>query len=185
MVTSRAKPVTHGWDRCDDAAMERVDPPKAADEKTSVLAYLDYQRATMLHKVEGVTDEQARFSPVPSGTSLWGLVAHLTMVERWWLTAVVADADDVEFPWSDEDPDADWRGPEGASFADVVTAYEAECERSRAITADVDLDRATSTRRAKHGWSVRAVLLHMIEETARHCGHADLLREMVDGTVGE
>ena len=165
--------------------MDRIDPPKAADERTTLLAYLDYQRATVVQKVSGVSDERARFSPVSSGTSLFGLVAHLAMVERWWFTAVVGDADEVSFPWSDDDPDADWRGPDGASLADVVASYEAECERSRRVLHDTSLDSLTSTRRAKHGWSVRAVVVHMIEETARHCGHADLLREMVDGSVGE
>jgi uncharacterized damage-inducible protein DinB len=165
--------------------MERIDPPKAADEKTTLRAYLDYQRATMTMKADGVTDEQARWSPVPSGTSLYGLLAHLTMVERWWFTAVVGDADDVTFPWSDDDPDADWRGPEGASLADVVTAYEAECATSNDVLDSADLDAATNRRYAKHGWSVRSVVVHMIEETARHAGHADLLRELVDGTVGE
>lgn len=165
--------------------MERIDPPHAADEKTTLLAYLDYQRATMLMKVAGLNDEQAKVSPVPSGTSLWGLLAHLTMVERWWFTAVVADAEEVSFPWSDDDPDADWRGPEGATLASLVADYEAECERSREVMRDADLDTACSMRRARHGWSVRSVVVHMIEETARHAGHADILRELVDGSVGE
>jgi uncharacterized damage-inducible protein DinB len=165
--------------------MERIDPPKAADEKTTLLAYLDYQRATMLRKVDGLADEAARWSPVPTGTSLYGLLAHLTMVERWWFTAVVGDADDVTFPWSDDDPDADWRGPAGATLADVVAAYEAECATSNAVLASADLDTVTSRRYAKHGWNVRAVVVHMIEETARHAGHADLLRELLDGAVGE
>jgi uncharacterized damage-inducible protein DinB len=165
--------------------MERIDPPHRADEKTTLLAYLDYHRATLLQKVSGITDEQAKSSPVSSGTSLWGLVAHLTMVERWWFTAVVADAEHVEFPWSDDDPDADWRGPEGATLATLVADYEAECERSRQVMRDVELDTACSTRRARHGWSVRSVVVHMIEETARHNGHADLLRELVDGAVGD
>jgi len=165
--------------------MTRVDPPKTADEKTALLAYLDYHRATLVTKVDGVTDDQAKWSPVPSGTSMFGLVAHLTMVERWWFTAVMADAENVVFPWTDEDPDADWRGPDGATVADVVKAYEDECARSREVTSTVDLDAPMSTRRARHPRNARDIVIHMIEETARHNGHADILREMVDGAVGE
>lgn len=165
--------------------MERLDPPKLGDEKATLLGYLDWHRATLLTKVEGLTDEQAKWSPVPSGTSLFGLVAHLAMVERWWFTAVMADADEVDFPWTDDDPDADWRGPEGATLADVVRLYEEECERSRAVTADVDLDAVMSTRRARHTRNAREIVVHMVEETARHNGHADILRELLDGVTGE
>jgi uncharacterized damage-inducible protein DinB len=160
-----------------------ADDTKIADEKTALLAYLDQHRTTLVRKVEGLTDAQAKASPVPSGTSLFGLVAHLTMVERWWFSAVVADLD-PEFPWTEEDPDADWYGPPGATLADLVRRYEEECERSRTIIAGVDLDALTSTRHAHHLRNVRDVVIHMVEETARHNGHADILRELVDGTVG-
>ena len=163
----------------------RVYPPRTADEKTMLLAYLDMYRGTMVWKLRDLTDEQAKWSPVPSGTSLFGLAAHLAMVERWWFTAVMADADEVDFPWSDDDPDADWRGPEGATLADVVALYESECERSRAVTRDIDLDAIMSTRRAKHTRNAREIVVHMIEETARHAGHADIIRELLDGVVGE
>jgi uncharacterized damage-inducible protein DinB len=162
--------------------MERIDPPLAADERTTLAAYLDYHRATLLRKVAGLTDEQARWSPVPSGTSLFGLVSHLVTVERWWFAKVIAGLD-VEFPWSEDDPDADFRGPDGATLADVVRAYENECARSRAILAAADLDTVVTGERA--GRTVRYVVVHMIEETARHNGHADVLRELVDGATGE
>ena len=151
------------------------------DERTLLTDLLDYQRATLVRKVAGLTDEQARFSPVPTGTSLWGLVAHLGMVERWWFARIVANLD-VDFPWNDDDPDADFRGPDGATLADLVATYETECERSRAVVAAASLD--DPTHEPREGRSVRWVLLHMIEETARHNGHADLLRELIDGTVG-
>lgn len=163
--------------------MERIDPPFAADEKTTLAAYLDYHRATLLRKVAGLTDEQARWSPVPSGTSLFGLVSHLTGVERWWFASVIAGLD-VAFPWRDDDPDADWRGPDGATLAEVVTAYEAECARSREVYAAADLDTVV-TEGPRAGRNVRYVVVHMIEETARHNGHADLLREQLDGGTGE
>lgn len=162
--------------------MERIDPPFAADERTTLAAYLDYHRATLLGKVADLTDEQAKASPVPSGTSLFGLVSHLVTVERWWFAKVIGGLD-VEFPWTEEDPDADFRGPDGATLADVVAAYKTECERSRVILADADLDTVVTGERA--GRNVRYVVVHMIEETARHNGHADLLRELVDGSTGE
>src|SRR4051812_48067035 len=99
---------------------ERVDPPKSADEKTMLSAYLDYHRATLVMKVAGLTDEQAKFSPVPSGTSLVGLLTHLRWVEQWWFTAVIADEDDAWFPWSDDDPDGDWRVPSDATVASLL-----------------------------------------------------------------
>ena len=162
--------------------MDRVDPPLAADEKTMLNAFLDYQRATMLRKAEGLTEEQARWSPVPSGTSIFGLLAHLVSVERGWFSKVMAGRD-VRLPWSDADPDADWRGDEYATLADVVRAYEEECARSREVVAAADLEARCETPRA--AYSVRWILVHMVEETARHAGHADIVREQLDGAVGE
>ncbi|MDQ1712447.1 MAG: hypothetical protein QOE45_1897 [Frankiaceae bacterium] len=163
--------------------MEPTRPPRTGDEKATLLGYLDNQRATLVEKVAGLTDAQAKWSPVPTGTSLFGLLAHLTMTERWWFSAVVADLD-PELPWSDEFPDADWDGPPGATLADIVAGYEEECSRSRVIMAGVDLDTRTSTRHASHERNVRDVVVHMVEETARHAGHADILRELIDGSVG-
>ena len=162
--------------------MDRVDPPYAADEKAMLTAFLDYQRATMARKVAGLTEEQARWSPVPSGTSLFGLLAHLVTVERWWLTRVTAGVD-AAFPWTDDDPDADWRGEEYATVADVVRAYEEECARSNAVIAGADLDAFGHPPRADR--TVRWILVHMVEETARHAGHADVIRELADGAVGD
>lgn len=162
--------------------MERVDPPYAADEKTMLTAFLDYQRATMVRKAEGLTDAQARWSPVGSGTSLFGLLAHLVAVERWWFVKVVA-GEDVALPWSREDPDADWRGAEYATLADVVAAYEQACARSNEIARATDLDATGHPPRPLV--TLRWVLVHMVEETARHAGHADIVREQLDGVVGE
>jgi uncharacterized damage-inducible protein DinB len=161
--------------------MERIHPIRDADERTGLVMNLDYQRATLLSKVAGLTEEQARWSPVPSGTSLFGLVAHLTSVERWWFARCVGNLD-VEFPWTDEDPDADWRGPEGATLDSIVADYERECARSNEVLAAASLD-ARSVERPR--CTVRGIALHMVEETARHNGHADILRELIDGTTGD
>lgn len=164
--------------------MERTDPPKIADEKTTLASFLDYQRASLVRKVEGLTDEQAKQTPLPSGTSLWGLLGHSTYVEQWWFAHVVGGLDGLEYPWTDEDPDADWRGPEGATLADLVAAYEKECGRSREVLAAADLDTVV-TPPGRDPRAVRWVVVHMIEEVARHAGHADVLRELVDGATGE
>ncbi|HVF06797.1 MAG TPA: DinB family protein [Frankiaceae bacterium] len=161
---------------------ERARPPFAADERTTLNAYLDFQRATSLMKVEGVTDEQARWSPVPSGTSLLGLVRHLTYVERWWFAYLLGGIDD-HVPWLADDGDDGFRVPPETTLTDVVAAYETECARSRAVFASVSLDHLT--REPAPGRSARRVAVHMVEETARHVGHADLIRELVDGQVGE
>ena len=155
--------------------------PRVADEKTMLAAWLDAHRATLLEKVAGVTEEQARWSPVPSGTSLFGLVSHLTATERWWFSKVAGGLD-VELPWTDDNPEADWQGLPGATFADVVAAYEAECERSREVFAGLSLDAVSGP--PEPGCSVRWVAIHMVEETARHNGHVDIVRELIDGVVG-
>ena len=162
--------------------MERTNPLHVADEKTTLAVFLDHYRATMLTKVEGLTEEQARWSPVASGTSLFGLVAHLAIVERWWFAKVVAGLD-VELPWTDDgDPDIDWRGPDGATLTDVVALYEEECARSREILAGADLDTVVTVDEGER--SARWIVVHMVEETARHAGHADIIREQLDAASG-
>lgn len=163
--------------------MERARPPFTGDERTILDAYLDFHRATLLMKVDGVSDERARWSPVPSGTSLAGLVLHLTYVERWWFAYLLGGLD-VDIPWLRDDDDTGFFVPPSLTVADVVRGYEEECARSREVLASLDLDTAL-TREPAPGRSARRVAVHMIEETARHVGHADLIRELVDGATGE
>ncbi len=145
-------------------------------------AFLDYLRETVLWKVDGVSDEEARRPMVASGTSLGGILKHLAFVERFWFRSVFA-GEDVEFPWSEDDPDADFRVEEWETVAGLSEFYRAEIERSRAIAAGVALK--VQAANADFAISLRWVLVHMIEETARHAGHADILREMVDGETGD
>lgn len=168
---------------------QRADPPLRADEKTMLCAFLDYHRATLLLKVDGVSDEDLRRPAVPSGTTLLGLVKHLAYVERWWFRRVFA-GEEVSFAWSDDDPDADFRIEPDDSTVAVLDLYTGECERSREIVRDAGLDEGgrlgTHLRRAHPSEiTLRWILVHMIEETARHNGHADILREMIDGVTGE
>jgi uncharacterized damage-inducible protein DinB len=163
----------------------RPEPPLLGDETETLAGFLDYHRATLLWKLEGLDDEQLRRAMVPSGTSLLGLVKHLAYVERSWFQGVWA-GQEVSFPWTKEDPDADWRIEPDETTGDVLALYDGECDRSREIIAAASsLDEAVVHPRWKEEVSRRWILVHMIEETARHVGHADILREQLDGAVGE
>lgn len=145
-------------------------------------AFLDYFRSVMIRKVEGVDAAGLRLSPVESGTCLGGLIKHLAYVERWWFQAVWR-SDPVEFPWSDDDPDAEFRLDADDTADSLIALYRRECDISRRLAQDSRLDDVIPW---KDGHlSLRWIMVHMIEETARHCGHADLIREMLDGSVGD
>ena len=149
------------------------------DERAMLTGYLDYHRGVMLWKIDGIDDEALRRSPVPSGTSLLGLVKHLACVERWWFQITFAGLDV-------EDPPDMWVIKDDESTADIVAFYRREFERSREITAAGSLDDAAERAEAERGApTLRWILAHMIEETARHNGHADILAELVDGRTGD
>jgi uncharacterized damage-inducible protein DinB len=163
----------------------RPEPPLLGGEIETLSGFLDFHRATLLWKLEGLDDEQLRRAMVPSGTSLLGLVKHLAYVERSWFQRVWA-GQEVSFPWTKEDPDADWRIEPTETTQDVLALYHGECDRSREIVAAASsLDQAVVHPRWNEAVSRRWILTHMIEETARHVGHADILREQIDGAVGE
>ena len=143
--------------------------------------FLDHYRQTMLDICDGLTDEQLKRPMVPSGTSLLGMVKHLAWVERGWFTETVAGRE-VDFPFDfDADPDADLRPEEDETKEGIFALYRQACDESRAIVAEVSLDDLVKGTKRSRDYNVRWVLTHMIEETARHAGHADILREMIDG----
>ncbi|WP_234322962.1 DinB family protein [Streptomyces sp. NRRL S-350] len=156
-------------------------PSMNADEPTTLVAFLDYLREAVVAKVDGISDEDARRPGVASGTSLLWLVRHLTVVEHNWF--VWAYQGVGEKPRESEAVPLD-----GATVAGEIAAYREAIARSNAVTADApDLDRpgVRSLRPdAAEGPSLRWVLVHLIEETGRHAGHADIIREQLDGTVG-
>ena len=151
--------------------------------------YIDWHRATLLRKCEGLTEEQLKQRAVPpSNLSLLGLVRHLADVERGWFRRGIADESrESAGPifYSDDDPEADIDPPPQADAAADIATYRAEVEACRRVIEDVDsLDRVIGE--GDEGpITVRWVLQHMLEEYARHNGHADLLREAIDGTTGE
>ena len=165
---------------------ERVDPPFAAGEKEMVSAFLDWQRATLLCKLQGLTDEELRRPHQPSGLTLLGLAKHLAVVETTWFRLRFAGEEVTNIPVP-IDWEAFWRIEPDESTADILALYTGEVERSRAITAAASLDDvARNADPSRHpGLTLRWIVLHMIEETARHIGHADLMREAIDGQTGE
>ena len=164
------------------------DPAPAADERTTLGEFLDYQRAVMARKAEGLTDEQARAVVCPpSPMTILGLVRHLADVERGWFQRGIAGRDAPPLFYGDAHPDGDddgdFNAPPGATLADALGAYWGEIAESRAILAAASLDQIDT--REGRPYSVRWILAHMIEEYARHLGHADLLREAIDGSTGD
>ncbi len=169
----------------------RTDPPDSGTERQLLTAFLDYQRATMLLKTDGLDAEQLT-QPLPtSSLTLAGLLNHLALVEDSWFPVRFAGLPDNEL-WAnhdwDADPDWEFRTAPELTPQELRQRYEDACARSREVVARAEsldqLSVGTSRRTGRH-WDLRWVLLHMIEETARHAGHADLLREAIDGTVGE
>jgi uncharacterized damage-inducible protein DinB len=157
-------------------------------ERELIEGWLDEHRAALLWKCEGLTDDQLKLAAdPPSSLSLLGLVRHLADNERWWFSRWAAQLDVANLYGSDEpggDPDGDLNGvPEADATADLAT-FRAEVVASKAATADLDLDALITSPRGRP-MSVRWIFLHMIEEYARHNGHADLLREHLDGTTGD
>jgi uncharacterized damage-inducible protein DinB len=167
--------------------IERHEPPLAASERPMFNAWLDFHRATLARKCEGLTDEQLRLRSVPpSGLSLLGMVRHMAEVERGWFGQVLAGESVPDIYATEQDPEADFNGTEDADVAAAFAAWTAECDLARqAVAACPSLDEL-ARRRTQRGnaGTLRWILVHMIEEYARHNGHADLLRERIDGAAG-
>jgi len=157
-------------------------------ERATLLAYLRDYRLTMEMKCAGLEPAQlARRSVPPSTMSLLGLVRHMADVERHWFRRVMARADANPLYWSDDTPDADWLGAvaDQAVVEDAWRAWREEVAFAEKLVADSPDLGIRGTMRNGSSIALREVLLHMIEEYARHCGHADLLRERIDGRVGQ
>ena len=169
--------------------VDRPEGPNIAPERVAMETLLDHHRATLLWKCGGLTGQQLAARTVPTSTmSLLGLVRHMADVERVWFRRRIAGEDIPAIYWSDASPDGDFDDldPAGAE-ADFAT-YAAEVEAARAVLAARDYDDTFAARHSdgsEETIDIRTLVLHMIEEYARHNGHADLLREAIDGTTGE
>jgi uncharacterized damage-inducible protein DinB len=166
------------------AVGDRVDPPLIASERDLLVSFLDYHRETFVLKCADLTAEQLSTAALPPSTlTLHGLVRHLAGVERWWFQQLFLGLDLPSLYYTDDDPDMDFDALDG-NPAEVFGVWRAECERSREIVAEASLDDTFTRPRDSAPMSLRALMLHMVTEYARHNGHADLLRERLDGTTG-
>jgi uncharacterized damage-inducible protein DinB len=149
--------------------------------------FLDYYRAVFVRKVEGLSEAQVRVRVPPSTLDLLGLVRHMADVERWWFRGTFTAEVSSGHYESEDDPDLDWHHTPADTLADALAHWHAEVARAREIVATTDdlgtVAALVTERRGRV--SLRWILIHMIEEYARHCGHADFLREAVDGVTGD
>jgi uncharacterized damage-inducible protein DinB len=168
---------------------ERTKVPFAADERSTLMGFLDRHRDTLRMKASGLDAEQLDIALPPSSMTLGGMLKHLAYVEDWWFTQGFAGRpanapfDDVDW---EADEDWDWHSASGAPPEELFALFDRFVEASdQVITAAESLD-DVAARRARNGepLSLRWILVHMIEEYARHNGHADLIRESIDGTTG-
>jgi hypothetical protein len=168
--------------------VERLDPPLIADERPALEAWLDYHRQTLLFKCAGLTAEQLRQRAVPpSSLSLLGLVRHMAKVERIWFQERMEGRDVPRLYSTAESPDGDFDHIDEADAPADFATFAAEVDASREVAAAHPL--TDTFRNPRIGFEantdLRWVYIHMIEEYARHNGHADLLRERIDGATGD
>lgn len=182
--------------------LKPVRVPRAGGEKELLLARLHNARAVMEWKVAGLSEEDARRPVVPSGTNLAGLLSHLATAEIWWFGDVMAAGHyelaeplgswmaGVRERWAGGDRDAEFSVPESEPLSLLFECYELAVALSDQIAGRFGLDDVADVSRNERWWegseppSLRWVLVHMIGETERHAGHADLARELVDGATG-
>ena len=167
-------------------SVERVTPPFEAGEREQLTAWLEFQRATLALKCDGLTDEQLRKQAAPpSKLSLLGLVRHMAEVERNWLRPLLA-GEDMGGMWAaghELDPEPAFDDVASADVAEAFAAWRRECDHARRLAGTAESLDVTGLR-GGYRFSLRWVMIHLVEEYARHNGHADLLRERIDGTTG-
>ena len=171
----------------------RTQPPLAGDEAATLLGFLDFQRETLAWKCSGLGPGGLATKVAASEITLGGLLKHLTLVEDWWFRQWLYDEgwrpphDAVDW---ESDPDWEWRTAAEASPEELLREWRASVDRSRALLNEAIQEGGMGrpAKKVEEGWgspSLRWIVCHMIEEYARHNGHADLIREAVDGSTGE
>ena len=163
------------------------DMPPTFDERTVITTLLDYARDTVHAKCAGISEQDARRAPLPTSPlmTISGLVHHLRWVEHSWIEVTLLGGED-RGPWTDDDPDREMRIAVDIPIAHLLADYRAACDRHRELVASLDLDTPS---KGQMSWrdepvTLRWILFHLIEETSRHNGHIDILRELADGTKG-
>jgi hypothetical protein len=167
--------------------VDRAEPPLVAHEREMLAAWLDFHRNTLVVKCAGLTGGQLRVRAVPpSSLSLLGLVRHMAEGEHQWFTLVLGGEQEAQAPYpyyTDDNPDADFDEVDGAEVAEAFQTWRSACAAARErVAAAPSLD-VTGIQDGRE-FSLRWIMVHMIEEYARHNGHADLLRQRIDGAVG-
>ncbi|MEU8617611.1 DinB family protein [Streptomyces sp. NPDC048623] len=169
------------------AAPERVHPATTTGERQALEQWLEFHRATLATKCAGLTDEQLRTASVPpSDLNLLGLVRHMAEVERGWFRKVLAGEEAKWIYATDEDYDRDIHTIEGDTYEEAFATWQAEIAHARTLAEGHSLDDLGASAHHRTGdlINLRWIYLHMIEEYARHNGHADLIRERIDGATG-
>jgi uncharacterized damage-inducible protein DinB len=156
------------------------------DERETLEGFLDWYRAVVARKVEGLTLDEAKRARTPTGVSALGIVKHLGWAERGWFREIFA-GEEVETIDSDDDNSAEFALGSDDTVDSILTFYRTEVERSKRIVAESYSLDALSAKATEYRErvSLRWILVHMLEETARHAGHLDLMRESIDGTTGD
>ncbi len=164
------------------------DIPASWDERTILTTFLDYARDTVQAKCAGLSDADARRAPLPGSPlmTISGLVSHLRWVESSWIEDTLLGYA-IDAPWTEDDPDREFRIAVEVPLAQLLAEYRAACARHRDLVASLDLE--TPSRGDLGEWrtepvTLRWILFHLTEETARHNGHIDILRELADGARG-
>jgi uncharacterized damage-inducible protein DinB len=166
---------------------KRTEPERISGDREALEAWLDFHRDTLLQKCAGLTADQLKERAVPpSRLSLLGLVRHMTEVERWWFRIHAANTD-LAFPYDPDRTGQDFEAIEDADAAANIEAFTSEIEFARAALAPRQLDDVVPSHgdHPERTRDIRWIYLHMIEEYARHNGHADLIRERIDGATGD
>ena len=163
-----------------------VDPSWNGDERTTLTGFLEDQRSTLAWKCQGLSDAQLKEPSVPpSKLTLLGLVRHMAEVERNWFRRRLSNQPLPGIWCTELNPDADFDDVAGADVAASFAAWENECREARTILRQLDSLEVTFVSRHQEEMSARCMVNHMIEEYSRHNGHADLLRERIDGKTGD
>jgi uncharacterized damage-inducible protein DinB len=174
MSNTRSETVGRGW------------PETAAEDELRLQwDFLGFLRATAVNKVAGLSRELAVAAPMPAspGMSMLGVLKHLTAAERWWIS-IEGGGKDLPSLWAGS-PDPSWTVSDEDSPGSVVDAYRAEWSRSEEALAGMSPSDRSRRASGEQVFTVRWILTHLIQETARHVGHLDFLRELADGEVGE
>lgn len=158
-----------------------TEPAHRGDEATALLGFLQRQRQLVAWKVTGASEAALRSVSTDSGLGPHGLVRHLTNVERSWLRDVFDGQEGLAFDWTEDDPDGELHVHPDVTMEQLLAEYHAETSHCDEVVLAHHLDDVSAHR----GFSLRWILLHLLEETARHLGHLDLLRELADGSTGE